>query len=76
MTVTELVQQAHANTSYRELSRRAAKQGHAISHTLLASWGAGEILRAPQRSQAEAIAAAVGVHYHDVVEAIYEQFYR
>ncbi len=78
MTLTELVRAAHDNgRSYREMSQRARRAGHEISHTQLADYGNGRVSKPPpSRRMAEAIAAAVGCSYEDVVEALYEQWYR
>lgn len=71
-----LVRQAHdTGLSYREMADRARRAGHDISHTQLADYAGGKVMKAPSEKMLRAIAAAIDAAYGDVRAAMMEQFY-
>ena len=74
--LVELVRcEKNRGTSYREMSLRAERAGHEISHQQLQAYGAGHVRKAPSQRQIEAIAAAIASTPQAVRDAVFEQFY-
>lgn len=75
-TLADLVRRAHeTGLSFREMSARAQRAGHSISHSQLAMYANDSVAKAPTDAQIYAIAAALDMGYMQVREAMFRQFY-
>lgn len=64
-----------AGVSYREMSARAARHGHSISHSSLTDYAHGKVRKAPNSEQIEALAAALNKGVDTVREAVMMEWY-
>lgn len=73
--LADLVRERNERWSYREMSERARRAGHNISHSQLADYASDSVRKAPTREQIEALAVALDVGQEAVRAAMFEQFY-
>lgn len=73
--LADLVRERNDRWSYREMSERARRSGHNISHSQLADYASDSVRKVPSQEQIQALAAALDVGQEQVRAAVFEQFY-
>lgn len=75
-TLADLVRQRHdEGWSFREMEKRARDRGHTISHAQLADYAKAVVKKMPDKSQVEALAAALDVGLDAVRAAAMQQYW-
>jgi hypothetical protein len=76
ITLAELVtKRVDEGWTFREMSRRAKERGYDVSHSHLAEHAKGLVAKVPDRTQVEALAAALDVGIDDVRAAAMQQYW-